>query len=111
MNRHYVELVIERGFDDAIREMAHESPEWLGVMLETQAQLHHDPEFLRRMEPPAEQLQRVQDWLRSRQEDGTFRSDIAVERPRTLREHRAERTRPACRRAATRPTSSRSCGC
>ena len=78
VNRHYIALVLEQGFDHAIREMARESPEWLGVMLETQARLHHDPEFLRRMEPPAEQLQRVRDWLLARQEDGTFRSDIPV---------------------------------
>ncbi|HXY80724.1 MAG TPA: helix-turn-helix domain-containing protein [Gaiellaceae bacterium] len=78
VNRHYIELLVERGIDDAIREMAHESPEWLGVMLEAQAKLHHDPEFLRRMEPPAGQLQQVQEWFRARQEDGTFRSDLAV---------------------------------
>ena len=78
VNRHYVELLLERGVDDAIREMARESPEWLGVMLEAQAKLHHDSEFLRRMEPPGGQLQRVQDWFRARQEDGTFRSDLAV---------------------------------
>ena len=76
VNTHYWQLVIEQGFDNAIREMARESPEWLGVMLETQARLHHDPEFQRRMEPPEEQRQQLRDWLLARQADGTLRSDI-----------------------------------
>jgi AcrR family transcriptional regulator len=76
-NKHYIGLVIERGFDDAIREMADESPEWLGVMLETQAKLHHDPEFERRMTPPAEVQQQLLEWFLARQEDGTFRTDMA----------------------------------
>ena len=79
VNRHYWQLVIEQGIDDAIREMAGESAEWLGVMLETQVRLHHDPEFLRRMEPPEEQRQQLRDWLLARQADGTFRSDVPVQ--------------------------------
>jgi TetR/AcrR family transcriptional regulator, transcriptional repressor of aconitase len=81
VSRHYIELVLERGVADAIREMARESPEWLGVMLETAAKLHHDPEFERRMTPPADVQQQLLEWFRARQQDGTFRSDIA---PREL---------------------------
>ena len=79
VSRHYIELVVEHGFDDAIRAMASESPEWLGVMLETQARLHHDPEFLRRMEPPPGQAYQLRDWFVARQADGTFRSDVAAQ--------------------------------
>ncbi len=78
VNRHYTRLVVEQGFDDALREMARESPEWLGVFFETQTRLRHDPEFERRMEPPQEELQKLLDWFRTRQEDGTFRADIGL---------------------------------
>ena len=61
--------------------MAGESREWLGVFFETQARLRHDPEFERRMEPPEEEQRKLLDWFRTRQEDGTFRSDLS---PRDL---------------------------
>jgi len=78
VNRHYTRLVVEQGFDDALREMAGESREWLGVFFETQARLRHDPEFERRMEPPEEEQQRLLDWFEARQKDGTFRTDVAL---------------------------------
>ena len=70
---------MERGFEGAIREMANESPEWLGVVLETQARLHHDPEFQRRMEPPPERQHQLRDWFHARQQEGAFRSDVAAQ--------------------------------
>jgi len=78
-SRHYTELLMERGFDGAIREMANESPEWLGVVLETQARLLHDPEFQRRMEPPPEQQHQLRDWFLARQREGAFRSDVPAQ--------------------------------
>ncbi len=57
--------------------MANESPEWLSVLLEVQARLRHDPEFVRRLEARTEdQEQRFISWLRARQADGTFRDDV-----------------------------------
>src|SRR5258706_16040179 len=49
-NRRYIDLMIEQGFDDAIRSMANDSPEWLGVLFEIQGRLQHDPEFVRQLE-------------------------------------------------------------
>ena len=78
-SRHYTELLMERGFEGAIREMANESPEWLGVVLETQARLLHDPEFQRRMEPPPEQQHQLRDWFFDRQRAGDFRADVTAQ--------------------------------
>ena len=78
-SRHYTELLMERGFEGAIREMANESPEWLGVVLETQARLLHDPEFHRRMELPPEQQHQLRDWFLARQREGAFRSDVPAQ--------------------------------
>lgn len=78
VSRHYIELVVEQGFDEAIRAMAGESPEWLGVVLETQVRLHHDPEFRRRMVPSPDDQALLHDWFAARQEDGTFRSDLEL---------------------------------
>src|SRR5467141_1772103 len=33
-NRRYIDLMIECGFDDALRSMASEDPEWLGMLFE-----------------------------------------------------------------------------
>ena len=78
VNRHYTRLVVEQGFEGALREMARESPDWLGVLLETQARLRHDPEFERRMVPSEDEQQRLLDWFRTRQADGTFRTDVGL---------------------------------
>ncbi len=76
-NRRYVDLLVENGLDDAMRSMANESPEWLSVLLEVQARLRHDPEFVRRLEARTEdQEQRFISWLRARQAEGTFRDDV-----------------------------------
>lgn len=78
VSRHYIDVVVEEGLDEAIRAMAGESPEWLGVIVETQARLRHDPEFLRRMTPSPDEQYVLRDWFAARQEDGTFRSDIGL---------------------------------
>src|SRR3954464_7810873 len=44
-NRRYIDLMIERGFDDAMRSMANEDPEWLGMLLESEGGLRHHPGF------------------------------------------------------------------
>jgi len=78
-NRRYVDLLVQQGLDEAIRAMAVESREWLGVVLETQGRLRHDEEFLRRMdEVSGDNQQRVLDWLEARRHDGTFRDDVSA---------------------------------
>ena len=78
VNRRYVELVTSVGLDAAIREMAAESPDWLGVLLETHARLRHDAEFQRRAGTPPADGQRLVDWFRARQEEGAFRGDVGA---------------------------------
>lgn len=75
-DRRYRRLIVERGFDDALRAMAGEDPEWLGVVLETQARLRHDPAFEKLMTPSEEEQAQLQDWFAARQADGTFRTDL-----------------------------------
>jgi len=77
-NSRFVSLLLEEGLDAALRAMASESPEWLGVILEMQGRLRHDPDFVRRMEDPRNERDRLVAWFRARQEDGTFRDDVDV---------------------------------
>lgn len=77
-NRRYLDLLVERGLDDAMRAMANESPEWLGVLLEVQGRLRHDEEFVRQLEERSQDRDRVVAWFRDRQADGTFRDDVDI---------------------------------
>ena len=77
VNRRYGELIVAGGLEPAIRAMAAEDPEWLGVLLEAQAQLRHDPELLERLEAAYEaEPHRLAEWFAARQADGTFRDDV-----------------------------------
>lgn len=71
-------IVVEQGLDAAVRAMAAEDPAWLGVLIETQSKLRHDPEFVRRLEAAYEEVPRISAWLRERQKDGTFRDDLTA---------------------------------
>ena len=75
-NRRYIDLMIEQGFDDAIRSMANESPEWLGMIFEIQGRLRHDPEFVRQLDEATDDRDRAAEWLRDMQERGEFRQDV-----------------------------------
>jgi AcrR family transcriptional regulator len=75
-NRRYVDLIVERGFDDAIRSMASENPDWIGVLLEIQARLRHDAEFVRTLEAATDDRDRLVAWLREAQARGEFRQDV-----------------------------------
>jgi TetR/AcrR family transcriptional regulator, transcriptional repressor of aconitase len=75
----YGNLVLERGLEPAIRAMAEEDPDWLGVLFEMDARLRHEPEFLRRLEAAQEdESPRIVDWFAARQADGTFRDDVGA---------------------------------
>lgn len=77
VSRRYGELIAESGLEAAVRAMAAEDPAWLGVVLEAQARLRHDPEFTRKMEAAYETAApRLADWFEARQADGTFRADV-----------------------------------
>jgi AcrR family transcriptional regulator len=77
-SRRYLELLVEQGVDATIREMAGASSEWLGVLIEVESRLWHNPDFVRRMEAHADPDARdlLVGWFTARQEDGTFRADI-----------------------------------
>ena len=77
-NVRYLNLIVEQGLDQAMRAMANESSEWLGVLLEVQARLRHDPEFMRKLEARVHDRDRLLAWFRERQADGTFRDDVDV---------------------------------
>ena len=75
-NRRYIDLMVERGFADAIRSMANEDPEWIGMLLEIQGRLRHDPEFVRQLDEATGDRDRAVDWLRDMQARGEFRQDV-----------------------------------
>lgn len=75
-NRRYIDLMIERGFDDAIRSMANENREWLGMIFEIQGRLRHDPEFVRQLDEATDDRDRAADWLQDMQARGEFRHDV-----------------------------------
>lgn len=75
-NRRYVDLIVERGLDEAFRAMAAADPEWLGMLLEIQSHLRHDPEFVRKLDEAAEDRDRLVNWLREAQARGELRQDV-----------------------------------
>ena len=77
-NRRYGNLMIERGLDAALREMAKENPEWIAVLIELQSRLRHDEDFeARLMAAHAPESSRIAEWFEARQADGAFRSDVS----------------------------------
>jgi len=78
LSTRYVDLIVERGLDDAVRAMANEDPEFLGVLIEVQGRLRHDDEFVRRMEEGSPDRDRLVAWFAERQRDGTFRDDVEL---------------------------------
>jgi AcrR family transcriptional regulator len=77
-NRRYIDLMIERGFDDALRAMANEDPQWLGMLLEIEVRLRHDPEFVRKLEGTTDDSDRFKAWLADAQARGEFRQDVDI---------------------------------
>lgn len=71
------DTLVEDGLDAALRAMASEDPEFIGVLIEVQSQLRHDDAFVRKFEEAAQAEQpRLVDWFEERQRDGTFRTDV-----------------------------------
>jgi AcrR family transcriptional regulator len=77
-SRRYVELLVEGGVENAIRTMAGENPDWIGVLIEVQARLRQNAEFQRMLESRSDGTMQTMlvDWFRDRQHDGTFRPDV-----------------------------------
>ncbi len=80
VSAHYAELVTTEGLDAAIRAMAEEDPDWLAVVLETEAQLRHDPEFVDAVKAAQREPARISEWFAAGQAAGSVRDDVpAVE--------------------------------
>jgi AcrR family transcriptional regulator len=70
-------VLFERGPDEALRAIAGESPEWIGVLIEAESKLRHDPEFVRRYEQSSEpQSGEIREWFAERQRAGSVRDDL-----------------------------------
>ena len=77
VNEHVVEVIRTRSLGQVIREIAAEDRDWLGVLFETEVRLHHDEDFVRRLESSTEHLREpMLEWFRERQRQGELRSDI-----------------------------------
>jgi AcrR family transcriptional regulator len=77
-SRRYIDLLVEHGIDEMVREMAEASPEWLGVLIEVESRMRHDADFVRRIEErsSADDRDVLVGWFAARQEDGTIRADV-----------------------------------
>ena len=75
-NQRYVDLIVERGLDEAVRSMASADPEWLGILFEIQMHLRHDPEFVRKLDEAAADRDQLVNWLRDAQARGELREDV-----------------------------------
>ena len=78
VNRRYVEAITGGGFADAIAELAHESPDLLAVLLESEMRLYRDEDFRRRVEAnTADDQLKFQRWFQQQQrENGEVRTDL-----------------------------------
>ena len=74
----YQQLLLDEGLDAVLRAIASADRDWLGVLIETESKLLHDPEFRKRIETTPDQRERLLDGFRDRQANGTFRSDISA---------------------------------
>ena len=71
---------VERGFEAAMREIAEENPDWLGVYLENARFLRTDAAFRERWKTRNPDLeQRAHDYLARLQADGEVRDDVPLE--------------------------------
>jgi AcrR family transcriptional regulator len=78
-NRRYVDLIVERGLEAAVRQMATESPEWLAALIEIQSRMRHDEDFGRRLAEAHEaDAERIPGWFEEQQADGRIRADVDV---------------------------------
>jgi AcrR family transcriptional regulator len=77
VNERYVELMRTRGLAEALRAIAAESQEWLAVLIETEVRLHHDEDFVRRLEAATEHLREpARSWFEEQQQRGALRADV-----------------------------------
>lgn len=77
VNERYVQLMRSHGLDEALRAIAAESREWLAVMIETEVRLHHDEDFVTRLQAATEHLREpMRAWFEEQQQLGALRADV-----------------------------------
>jgi len=77
VNRRYIGLITSGGVAEALRELAKEDPALVGVLVETEARLRRDEDFVRRMETSSKELlPALESWFQEQRDSGAFRSDI-----------------------------------
>ena len=78
MNTRFGDILIDAGLHDAFRALAAESPEWLGVLIETESRMRHDEDFVRRFEAKAADTSpRIREWFEQQQAEGKLRDDVS----------------------------------
>ncbi len=80
-NQRFVRLWLEKGWEAALREVAAEDPDWLGVYLEITRKFRTDPDFRRAHEARTveELAPELLEHVRLQQESGELRSDTTAE--------------------------------
>jgi AcrR family transcriptional regulator len=77
LNTRLGDILLERGLAAAVRALTQESPEWIGVLIEAQTKLRHDPEFVRKIDArEAESSDRIRGWFAEEQAAGRLRDDV-----------------------------------
>lgn len=77
MNTRFFDILLASGLDAAFRELTAESPEWLAVLIETEARMRHDEDFVRRFEARAADVgPRIREWFQQQQAEGKLRDDV-----------------------------------
>ena len=78
MNTRFGDILLEEGVQGAFRAMAKESPEWLGVLIETESRMRHDEDFVRRFQAKEENAgSRIPEWFEQQQAAGKLRDDVS----------------------------------
>jgi AcrR family transcriptional regulator len=79
-NVRFGSILVESGLDAAFRALAAESPEWLGVLIETESRLRHDEDFVKRFEAKAADTSPpIREWFQAQQAAGKLRDDVSWE--------------------------------
>lgn len=75
----FSETVERGGLEAAVREMAGEDPEFLGMLFEMEGQMRHDEKFVEAFEEQARAAApRMQAWFEAQQRSGAFRGDVSA---------------------------------
>lgn len=80
-NERLVQLWVEKGWEETLREVVREDPDWIGVYMEMSRKIRTDPEFKRRYEARAQEslAPPLVEHVHAEQERGALRGDAPPE--------------------------------